>query len=156
MGYLAGRKGRRRHSRIMGHFVEDASRPGGAEANTAEFREAAGDEIISEAQTVISRPLRPGAKLLSRPEMIDAFLRPYLGPLDYEVFGLIHLDSHHRLIAAVVRSTPARSIHEMSSNPCSNIGRPRSWPTTIIPPAQPTRARPTEWHPSHQGRARSD
>jgi len=67
IGYLPGKKARRRHGRIMGHFVEDA------EANPTEFREATGDEIISEAQTVISRRLRPGAKLLSRPEMIDVF-----------------------------------------------------------------------------------
>jgi len=99
IGYLPGRKGRRRHRPIMGHFVEDACQPDRAEVNPVEFREATGDEIISEAQTVISRRLRPGAKLLSRPEMIEVFLRVYLGPLDYEVFGLIHLDGHHRLIA---------------------------------------------------------
>ena len=32
--------------------------------------------------------------------MIEAFLRLFLTPLDYEVFGVIHLDSHHRHIAA--------------------------------------------------------
>ena len=99
MGYIAGRKRRARHNRILGHCVEDSSRTVGAEVNVAEFREATGDEIISEAQMLIARRFRTGAKLLSRPETIEVFLRVYLGPLDYEVFGVIHLDSCHRLIA---------------------------------------------------------
>ena len=98
MGYMAGRRGGRRRNRIMGHWVEDASPTLGAEV-TAEFREATGDEIISEAQTLIARRLRPGAKLLSSPETIEVFLRVFLGPLDYEVFGVIYLDSDHRFIA---------------------------------------------------------
>ena len=92
MGYIAGRKGKGRRHRVLGHCVEDAN------ATAAEFREATGDEIISEAQTLISRRFRPGAKLLASPETIEVFLRLYLGPLDYEVFGIILLDSHHRLI----------------------------------------------------------
>ena len=99
MGYIAGRKGRGRRHRVLGHCVEDASRVGDTEANAAGFREATGDEIIYEAQMLISRRFRPGAKLFSSPEMIEVFLRLYLGPLDHEVFGVILLDSHHRLIA---------------------------------------------------------
>src|ERR1700722_8165949 len=99
MGYIAGRKRRARHNRILGHCVEDSSRTVGAEVKVAEFREATGDEIISEAQMLISRRFRPGAKPLSSPETIEVFLRLYLGPLDYEMFGVIHLDSRNRLIA---------------------------------------------------------
>ena len=99
MGFIADRRGGSRPGRIMGLRVEDASRVEGAEVNVAEFREATGDEIISEAQMLISRRFRTGAKLFSRPETIEVFLRVYLGPLDYEVFGVIHLDSCHRLIA---------------------------------------------------------
>ena len=99
-GYIVGRKGRGRRHRVLGHCAEDASRVENKEANAAVgFREATGDEIISEAQMLIARRFRPGAKLLSNPETIEVFLRLYLGPLDYEVFGLILLDSHHRLIA---------------------------------------------------------
>jgi DNA repair protein RadC len=83
----------------MSHCVQDSSAPTGAEVNAA-FREATGDEIISEAQALIARRLRPGAKLLSSPETIEVFLRVFLGPLDYEVFGIILFDSHHRFIAA--------------------------------------------------------
>ena len=72
----------------MGCRVEDASPGVGVEANVAEFHEATDDEIISEARMLISRRLRPGAKRLSNPDMIEAFLRLFLGPLDYEVCGI--------------------------------------------------------------------
>ena len=98
MGYMPVSRGGRRRNRIMGHWVEHTSPVIDAEV-TAEFREATHDEIISEAQTLIARRLRPGAKLLSSPETIELFLRVYLGPLDYEVFGVIHLDNRHRFIA---------------------------------------------------------
>ena len=98
-GYIADRKGRGRRHRVLGHCLENASRVEDANATAAEFREATGDEIISAAQTLIARRFRPGAKLLSNPETIEVFLRLYLGPLNYEVFGIILLDSHHRLIA---------------------------------------------------------
>ena len=96
---MAGKKGRARRNRVMAHCVEYASETDGAPVKASEFREATVEEIISEAQTLIARRFRPGARPLSSPELFEVFLRLYLGPLDHEVFGLIHLDGHHRLIA---------------------------------------------------------
>ena len=66
----------------------------------SDFREATSEEIIARAQTLISRRFRKGAQLLTSPELTKAFLKLHLGSLDYEIFGLLHLDSRKRLIAA--------------------------------------------------------
>jgi DNA repair protein RadC len=66
----------------------------------SDSREATSEEIIARAQTLISRRFRKGAQLLTSPELTKAFLKLHLGSLDYEIFGLLHLDSRSRLIAA--------------------------------------------------------
>ena len=68
--------------------------------NGSEFREATTEEIVARAQALISRRFRTGSKPLSNPQLTEAFLRLYLGTLDYEVFGVLHLDTKHRLVAA--------------------------------------------------------
>jgi DNA repair protein RadC len=68
--------------------------------NGEEFREATREEIIARAQALISQRFRTGATPLSAPHLTEAFLRLHLGALDYEVFGVLHLDARHRLIVA--------------------------------------------------------
>lgn len=67
---------------------------------SSEFREATSEEIIARAQTLISQRFRTGSTPLSNPDLTSAFLRLHLGALDYEVFGVLHLDTQHRLIVA--------------------------------------------------------
>jgi DNA repair protein RadC len=67
--------------------------------NGSEFREATSEEIIARAQALISQRFRIGSKLMSNPDFTAAFLRLHLGTLDYEVFGVLYLDSRLRLIA---------------------------------------------------------
>jgi len=62
------------------------------------FREATQDEVIAEAQFLISTRFHTGSALMENPRVIGEFLRLHLGPLDHEIFGILHLDSHHRLI----------------------------------------------------------
>ena len=66
----------------------------------AEFREATAQAILEHAHALISRRFRVGSPALTRPERTAEYLRLHLGSLDYEVFGLLHLDARHRLIAA--------------------------------------------------------
>ena len=62
---------------------------------------------------LISRRFRPGAKPLSSPETIEVFLRLYLGPLDYEMFGVIHLDGRSRALS----QSPLRCSRAQQSRP---------------------------------------
>ena len=62
------------------------------------FREASEEEIITKAQTLISQHFKIAATPLTPPALTRNFLRLHLGTLGYEVFGLIYLDTHHRLI----------------------------------------------------------
>jgi DNA repair protein RadC len=63
------------------------------------FREATSTDILNQAQCIISRRLRPGARILDAPARVREFLRLHLGHLEHEVFGVIHLDARNRLIA---------------------------------------------------------
>ena len=64
-----------------------------------EYREATSDEIIARAQTLISQRFSFESTPLTNAILIKAFLRLHIGGLDYEVFGVLHLDGGHRLIA---------------------------------------------------------
>ena len=55
---------------------------------------------LSNMATLVSQRLRIGSKPLLTPDVTEAFLRLHLGTLDYEVFGVLHLDTRRRLIAA--------------------------------------------------------
>src|SRR6266702_8324529 len=66
----------------------------------SEFREATKDEIIAHAKALVSQRFRIGSRPLLTPDITEAFLRLHLGTLDYEVFGVLHLDARRRLIAA--------------------------------------------------------
>ena len=62
------------------------------------FRQADSHDVIREAQTILARRFRVGAPVLSTPERMREFLRLHVGPLEYEVFGVVFLDNRHRLI----------------------------------------------------------
>ena len=70
------------------HGVDGAAKPATAE------------QILAAARQVLSHRVRRGATL-SSPQKVREYLSMRLGHLDYEVFGLILVDSHHRVIEYV-------------------------------------------------------
>jgi DNA repair protein RadC len=64
------------------------------------FREADASEVLDRAQALIARRYRAGSPVLTSPERTREFLRVHLGGSDRETFGVLHLDSRHRLVAA--------------------------------------------------------
>ena len=62
------------------------------------FREAAAPEVFSRTRSLIAQRFRTGSQVLGHPSVVQEFLYLRLGGLEYEVFGLLHLDNRHRLI----------------------------------------------------------
>jgi DNA repair protein RadC len=67
--------------------------------DSAGFREAESDEILKSAQTLMARRFRSGSPVLTTPNKVREYLKLHLGTLDYELFGVLHLDTRRRLIA---------------------------------------------------------
>jgi len=65
-----------------------------------EYRVAEPNVILTHADTLICRRFCSGARPLQQPHQVQEFLRIHLGGKDYEVFGLLHLTTRHKLIAA--------------------------------------------------------
>jgi len=63
------------------------------------FRAAEPAEVFNRARALIAQRYRAGSPVLSAPSLTRDYLRFHLGPCDHEQFGLLHLDSRHRLIA---------------------------------------------------------
>ncbi len=63
------------------------------------FRIAESAEIFDRAQALIAQRYRAGSPVLTSPALTREYLRLHLGPCDHEQFGVLHLDSRHRLIA---------------------------------------------------------
>ena len=89
-----------------------------------EYAEATSDEIIACAQTLVSERFPSDSTSLINPDLVKAFLRLHIGGLDYEIFGMLHLDPRHRLIAVedLFRGTVAQSevhIREMVRSVCT-------------------------------------
>ena len=61
---------------------------------------ATSEQILAAARQVLAHRVRRGATLDS-PQKVREYLSMRLGYLDYEVFGLILVDSHHRIIEYV-------------------------------------------------------
>ena len=61
---------------------------------------ATSKQILGAARQVLSHRVRRGATL-SSPQKVREYLSMRLGHLDYEVFGLILVDQHHRVIEYV-------------------------------------------------------
>ncbi|MHB1829077.1 MAG: JAB domain-containing protein [Steroidobacteraceae bacterium] len=62
------------------------------------FREATPEETLVAAHHAISRRFRRGATLNS-PQLVREYLRITFATLDHEVFCVLLLDSHHRLLS---------------------------------------------------------
>ena len=63
------------------------------------FREAQPTDVLDRAQALLAQRYRVGSPVLTSPALTRDFLRVHLGACEYEVFGVLHLDSRHRLIA---------------------------------------------------------
>lgn len=63
------------------------------------FREAQSSDVLQCAQATIARRYRIGSCAFTAPNKAREFLKLHAGALEHEVFGVIHLDCRHRLIA---------------------------------------------------------
>jgi DNA repair protein RadC len=63
------------------------------------FREAEATDVLGRAQALLAQRYRPGSPVLNSPALTREFLRLHLGACEREIFGVLHLDSRHRLIA---------------------------------------------------------
>jgi DNA repair protein RadC len=63
------------------------------------FREAQTADVLDRAHALLAQRYRSGSPVLTSPALTREFLRVHLGACEYEIFGLLHLDSRHRLIA---------------------------------------------------------
>src|SRR5205823_14002046 len=67
--------------------------------DTSGFREAEATDVLDRAQALLAQRYRVGSPVLTSPALTRDFLRIHLGACDHEIFGVLHLDSRHRLIA---------------------------------------------------------
>src|SRR5690606_7022444 len=61
------------------------------------YRPAVDEEVLAVAQRVLAGRVR-GACVLDSPAVVKDFLRTRLGDRPHEIFAVVHLDSHHRVI----------------------------------------------------------
>jgi len=105
--------------------------------DTSGFREAQASDVLDRAQAILAQRFRVGSPVLSSPALTQEFLRVHLGSLDYEIFGLLHLDTRNMLLAVenLFRGTlnsaavhPRRSGQDRSSAQfrlCDPVSQPR-------------------------------
>jgi DNA repair protein RadC len=63
------------------------------------FRAAEPTDILDRAQALLAQRYRTGSPVLTSPALTRDFLRMHVGASECEIFGILHLDSRHRLIA---------------------------------------------------------
>jgi DNA repair protein RadC len=63
------------------------------------FREARPNDVLQRAQALLAQRYRVGSPVLTSPALTRDFLRVHLGTCEHEVFGMLHLDSRHCLLA---------------------------------------------------------
>ena len=63
------------------------------------FREAQPTDVLDRAHALLAQRYRVGSPVLTSPALTREFLRVHLCTYEHEVFGMLHLDSRHRLIA---------------------------------------------------------
>jgi DNA repair protein RadC len=63
------------------------------------FREAEATDVLDRARALLAQRYRAGSPVLTSPALTREFLRMHLGACDHEVFGMLPLNSRHRLIA---------------------------------------------------------
>ena len=66
---------------------------------SAGFREAGSEEILHQAHSLMARRFRKGSPVLTTPNKVRDYLKLHVGALDYELFGVLHLDTRRHLIA---------------------------------------------------------
>jgi DNA repair protein RadC len=62
-----------------------------------QYRPAQAEEVLSQARSVLAERVRPGA-LMSSSQAVKDYLRVELCELDHEVFCVLFLDAHNRVI----------------------------------------------------------
>ena len=62
-----------------------------------DYRPAKADEVLQAALRVLAGQMY-GSEALTSPQVVRDFLRIKLGTLEHEVFAIIHLDAHNRVI----------------------------------------------------------
>jgi DNA repair protein RadC len=63
------------------------------------FREARTTDVLDRAEALLAQRYRVGSPVLTSPALTREFLRLHLGGCEHEIFGMLHLDGRHRLIA---------------------------------------------------------
>jgi DNA repair protein RadC len=63
------------------------------------YREAQATDVFVRAQALLAQRYRTGSPVLASPALTREFLQIHLGAYEHEIFGVLHLDSRHRLIA---------------------------------------------------------
>jgi DNA repair protein RadC len=63
------------------------------------FVEAPAAVVMDHARLLMADSFRPGAPVLGKPEIVEAFLATQLSTREHEVFAVILLNAQHRLIA---------------------------------------------------------
>jgi DNA repair protein RadC len=67
-----------------------------------QLREASAQEVLDRAAALMCQRFRAGAPVLADPDRARQYLHHQIGTLPYEVFGLLLLDTRHRLIRAEI------------------------------------------------------
>ncbi len=67
-----------------------------------QLRAASAQEVLDRAAALMAQRFRAGAPVLGSPGRTRQYLRHQIGALPYEVFGLLLLDTRHRLIRAEI------------------------------------------------------
>jgi DNA repair protein RadC len=67
--------------------------------DTAGFREADSSDVLNRAHALLAQRYRTASPVLALPALTHDFLRAHLGASEHEVFGVLHLDARHGLIA---------------------------------------------------------
>jgi DNA repair protein RadC len=66
------------------------------------LREASSQEVLERATALMAQRFRTGAPVFGDPERTRQYLRHQIGTLPYEVFGVLLLNTRHRLIRAEI------------------------------------------------------
>jgi DNA repair protein RadC len=61
------------------------------------YQSAGPDQILQAARAVLNRKVC-GTDAMTQPQLVKDCLRARIGHLEHEVFGVIHLDTHHRVL----------------------------------------------------------
>jgi DNA repair protein RadC len=64
------------------------------------YRAALAEDVLDRAQALLAQRYRVGSPVLTSPALTREFLRMHLGACEHEIFGALHMDNRHRLIAA--------------------------------------------------------